>query len=129
MACALRDETILVVDDDEAVRDEIIQALGTQGFSAVGASDGKIALQMLEDGPIDLVVSDILMPNMDGIELLRACGRTRPDVKIIALSSGGSVGYDLLSGASQGFGAFAMLAKPVDLNALLETVGSALNKR
>jgi DNA-binding NtrC family response regulator len=126
MTDAQKNETILIVDDDDAVRDEIIQALAAQGFDAVGASDGRVALQMLEKDQVQVVVSDILMPRLDGIELLWECGDKWPGVKFIAISSGGSVGYDFVSQASSGFGAFATLEKPIDLAALLETVSSAL---
>ena len=64
-------ETILVVDDEPLVRDLLVQFLSLRGYRALGVKDGAEALSMVEHTPPDLILLDLLMPGMDGVEVLR----------------------------------------------------------
>ena len=78
--------TILVVDDDDAMRALLSRMLQRAGFSAVTAINGRDALERFRERHIDAVVTDMVMPEMDGIELIRALRAERPGLPIIAVS-------------------------------------------
>ena len=67
--------TILVVDDEADLRENIAEAMGTAGFAVVTAPSGAAALQVLDSTRPDLILCDIMMPDMDGFEVCRGCGR------------------------------------------------------
>lgn len=77
---------ILIVDDDSAVRMMLARLLRTQGYEVLQASDARAAHQVLESGPPDLVISDIVMPGESGIELRRNIARRWPEVPVILIS-------------------------------------------
>jgi len=78
---------ILVVDDHKNMRGLVTELLSTMGYTILEAQDGKEAMRLVEIGPIDLVMTDLKMPEMDGIELTRAIRRMRPDLPIIVYSA------------------------------------------
>jgi len=78
--------TVLVVDDNEDLRLLLERMLERAGFRTVGASDGRAAFQYLETASVDLVITDMVMPRMDGVELLRLLREAKPDLPVIALS-------------------------------------------
>jgi CheY-like chemotaxis protein len=103
--------TILVIDDEEKMRDLLSRMLQRAGFSAVTAVNGRDALERFRDGRIDAVVTDMVMPEMDGIEVIRAFLAERPGLPIIAVS-GVHDWADYLTLATT-LGARAGLKKPV----------------
>jgi DNA-binding NtrC family response regulator len=103
--------TILVIDDEEKMRDLLSRMLQRAGFSAVTAANGRDALERFRDGHIDAVVTDMVMPEMDGIEVIRAFLAERPGLPIIAVS-GVHDWADYLTLATT-LGARAGLKKPV----------------
>ncbi len=118
--------SILVIDDDEQVRDVVCQMLKGAGYEVAQASDGKIGVNLYKNVPADLVITDILMPNEDGLEAITELKKDFPDVKIIAMSGGGRVvNSDFLNIASS-FGAMKTLKKPFDKEELLSAVESVL---
>ena len=78
---------ILVVDDKKNIRILLNELLSGMGYRVLEAKDGKEAMGVVEMGPIDLVMTDLKMPDMDGIQLTRAIRRTRPDLPIIVYSA------------------------------------------
>ena len=117
---------ILVIDDEEPIRRLLDQALTAEGHEVLAASDGKEALRLQQATPVDLVITDILMPKQDGLEVIMALKREVPGIKVIAMSGGGRF---IQAGALQmaePLGAFATLRKPFALEAMLETVNLAL---
>ena len=78
---------ILLVDDDKNTRFVLTQLLGTMGYVVFEAKDAEEAMKWIEIGPIDLVMTDLKMPKMDGIQLTRAIRRIRPDLPIIVYSA------------------------------------------
>jgi len=117
---------ILVVDDEASIRDSLREILESEGFQVDLAGDGMQALQMLGDEEFDLVLSDIKMPRMDGIELLTHCSRNFVHLPIIMISAHGNVQTAV---EATKLGAFDFITKPLDLDRLLITIRNALQIR
>jgi DNA-binding NtrC family response regulator len=118
---------LLVVDDEEGVRTFLVDALRDAGHEVAEVADGKAALAMLEHRSFDIVLTDLRMPGMDGMELLVHLRHNHPDVEVIVLTAHGSVqsAADALKE-----GAFDYLSKPVESPAALRLVVSrALERR
>ncbi len=113
---------ILLIDDDAAVRFLVSDILEEQGYSVTTADNGKEGLRLLDQGSPDLVITDIIMPDMDGIEVIMQLKQRYPDGKIIALSAGGSISSDKYLDLAKGLGAQKVLTKPVEHQELIETV-------
>lgn len=116
---------VLVVDDDPGVRDVIRSMLESSGFSVLLAENGKEAMRMLKTERADLILTDLVMPEQEGIETIKALRQEYPDIKVIAMS--GAFGGDYLRIASY-LGAHATLAKPIQLQALLQLVEDTLKR-
>ncbi len=117
---------ILVVDDDEHILRSLDRALTAQGYQVETVATGHLALKSSEENPPDLVITDINMPEMDGIEVILSFQERLPGVRIIAMSGGGQFTTDLLLGNAEMHGAVFSLPKPFELDALLAAVGQAL---
>jgi CheY-like chemotaxis protein len=117
---------ILVVDDDDMVRDTIIRILKRKGYEVVAAVDGYRGVSLFEKELPDLVITDIIMPEKEGIETIRDIRALSPDTKIIAISGGARLrNLDFLRFAVK-FGATEVLAKPFDAADLLSSVARCL---
>ncbi len=113
---------VLLVEDDTLLRESLRIALQEAGHAVLPAANGAAALSMLDNSVPDIVISDILMPETDGLELIMRVRKARPDVKIIAISGGGRTrNMDMLSYARE-FGAHATLAKPFLPRQLLSAI-------
>jgi CheY-like chemotaxis protein len=110
---------VLVIDDDDEVRDFLVRLLKRRGYSVTGARNGEVGLASLETESFALVITDIVMPDMEGLETIKRMRRGNPALPIIAISGGGSSQIDYLNFARK-FGANAVLAKPFDPAALLD---------
>jgi two-component system, chemotaxis family, chemotaxis protein CheY len=118
--------TILLIDDDRAVLHSLAAVLEAEGFNVLTADDGLAGMRVLHQSRPDIVVTDIIMPNQEGIETIVQMRRARPDIKIIAMSGGGRIGnMDFLS-IAHGLGADATLAKPFDPDELTAAVHDLL---
>jgi CheY-like chemotaxis protein len=117
---------ILVVDDEAGVRSFLRKALEDGGYEVIEAADGKQALQQAAVGHVDLVVTDLVMPEQEGIETIQALREDGPGIRIIAMS--GAFGGQFLK-AAQVLGADAVLAKPVSTELLLAKVAEVLKTR
>jgi len=115
--------TVLVVEDDEQVRAVIAMILQSAGYSVLQAAHGKAALSVLKRHQVQVAVSDLAMPEMEGLELIRLLHRMHPGVRIIAYS--GVFGEDMLNTAVR-LGASAALTKPFSPRCLLATVKALL---
>jgi CheY-like chemotaxis protein len=118
--------TLLVIDDDPAVRGFLRQILAGAGYLVVEAGDGKSGMAKIEPQGVDLVITDLVMPEQEGLETLQRLRVKRPDLPVIAIS--GAFGGSFLKTASR-FGATATLAKPIDPETLLHAVREALAAR
>jgi DNA-binding NtrC family response regulator len=114
---------ILVVDDEAPVRDMIRKGLSQMGgFSAEVAQTGSEALQKIEKDVFDLVLTDLKMPEMDGIQLLRTIKGTRPEVMVILMTAYGTIETAV---EAMRIGATDYITKPIDLNDLLIRISKA----
>ena len=118
--------TILVIDDEEIVRATLRLALESVGHQVLEAGNGDDGLRLLDANRIDLTITDIIMPDKEGIETIIEIRRRFPRVKVIALS--GVFGGLYLEMARQ-LGAAAALAKPVRTETLRRTVDAVLGSR
>lgn len=116
--------TIVIIDDEESIRTVFQVALERAGYRVLTAESGKHGLRLLEHQKADLVLVDIFMPEMDGLELIPLVRKSRPTSKIIAIS-GGSSERDYLDCALY-LGAHSTLKKPFSPQALLDAVSSQL---
>lgn len=112
----------LVIDDEAGMRAIIATVLADAGYTVAEASDGRIAMEMMEADPADLVITDIIMPNQEGVETIRLLRGKYPHVQIVAVSGGGRTSnFDFLHIARQ-FGAAATLEKPFRKQQLLDVI-------
>src|SRR6266545_2719194 len=80
---------ILVIDDEPLIRSTVVTILTREGFSVEDASDGAAGIAMFRKNPPDVVITDIFMPNRDGIEVVMELKRSHPHAKIITMTGGG----------------------------------------
>lgn len=116
---------ILIVDDEEMDRVLLSEVLHQAGHEPLFAPNGQAALRIWRKTPIDLVVTDIVMPDLNGLELLEALKEEDPWVRVIAISG---VTAQMLNEASRA-GALAILTKPVDPAELVQEISKALKER
>ncbi len=113
---------ILVIEDDIAVRGLFCQFFESEGYQVCSASNGREGLDLLRAGGVDLVVTDIMMPEMDGLEVVQAIRRLDTELPIIAISGGMRDAVFNFVSAARDFGADAIFEKPVSLSDLLASV-------
>jgi CheY-like chemotaxis protein len=117
---------ILVIDDEKEMRDLLRWMLEREGYQVVTASDGKEGLHLYRENPADLIITDLIMPEMEGIETILALKQDFPGVKIIAMSGGGHVGPDPYLKIAEGVGAIRVFAKPFLREEILNAVQELL---
>ena len=118
--------SILIVDDNDPVRDILRKLLERVGHTVYEAADGKAALRMYAGNPTDLVITDIYMPEMDGIEFLTRVREAFPEARVIALSGASSSGKEEVLRDAARLGAVAVLEKPFSVTECLDVVEGAL---
>ncbi|MBM3225343.1 MAG: response regulator [Candidatus Tectomicrobia bacterium] len=117
---------ILLIEDDPLARDMLRQMLERAGYKVVEAEDGRTGIQHFQATAIDLIITDILMPDQDGLETIQELRRLDPDAKIIAISGGGQTGLLDLLPIAEKLGAQATLRKPLRRQELLDAVSQLL---
>jgi CheY-like chemotaxis protein len=118
--------TILIIDDDGDVRDTLALILEEAGYKTLTATSGAAGAQVFRDARPDLVVTDMIMPESDGIEAIRAIHAVDRAARIIAMSGQSFAGRAYYLQLAQRFGAMAMLPKPFEADELLSIVASCL---
>ena len=113
---------VLFVDDEEELVSALVERLGIRGIDAHGAATGSDALELIENGSFDVVVADVKMPGLGGLDVVRIAREKHPDLKIILLSGHGSH-EDAEEGAR--LGAFDYVQKPIDIEVLIEILHKA----
>jgi YesN/AraC family two-component response regulator len=119
-------QSILIIDDEPQIRSMIRLILERSGYSVIEASDGIEGIRLFREKPADLIITDLIMPNKDGIGMIIELKKEFPEVKIVAMSGGGlnrPEGY--LRGA-QKLGAACTLSKPINRQELLRAVKDTL---
>ena len=119
-------ETILLIDDEDVQREAVSGYLGKRGFAVLQAANGQRGVELLTAQAVDLVVTDLRMPELDGMGVLAAARQTNPDIGVVLVTAFGTV--DSAVDAIQE-GAFHYLQKPIDLDELDQVVDSALERR
>ena len=119
-------QRILIVDDEESIRSSLRRLLDYKGYETLTAEDGPRALELLADKSVDVVLLDIKMPRMDGIEVLQKIRDSRADVSVIMVSAHGTIETAVECTKK---GAFDFLEKPLDQERLLLTVRNAVTQR
>ena len=117
---------ILVIDDDELVRATVKAALELAAHEVVLANNGHQGVAVVDRGGVDLVVTDIIMPEKEGIETIIELRQRDPNIKIIAISGGGRTSNQIFLDVAKKFGAIDVLAKPFAPKQLLASVEKAL---
>ena len=117
---------IVVVDDDPTIQMIAAELLRQGDHAVVAASDGDEALRILAAMKVDLVVMDMLMPNKDGLETIIEARGLYPDLRILAISSGGRVGVGDLLRMARLFGANETYVKPLRLETFAATIDRML---
>jgi len=120
---------ILLVEDEDLFAAMIQKSLAPFGYEVVRARHGKEALKLYEPQTMGLVLTDLIMPDMEGVELIVALRKAHPAVKVIAMSGGGRNQPATYLAIAQQVGAVKTLAKPFPLEELLRTVRECLDPR
>jgi CheY-like chemotaxis protein len=113
---------VLVVDDDADVRGVVAKGIGKLGHQVWDVADGAEALELLKTTPFDLIVSDVFMAEMDGMELLVRVQQLELDIPVVLISGGGFTSRDEVLRMAAACGAVATLDKPFTLEELRETI-------
>ena len=119
---------ILIIDDQPAVLQALRSTLEQAGHEVTEAAEGKTALRQFAGSPTDLVISDIYMPEMDGIDFLMRVREAFPEARIVAMSGGGHLSRDQVLGAASILGAVGILEKPFSQEEALEAVRVAMEE-
>lgn len=121
--------SILLIEDDELVREAIRRVLAREGCKVEAVASARKGLETLSERPVDIVVTDLIMPDMDGLAVIAALRTAWPEVGILAISGGdGLDGGDLLASALVR-GAHAILRKPFRKAELLEALDRVRERR
>ncbi|MBL0307506.1 MAG: sigma-54-dependent Fis family transcriptional regulator [Chitinophagaceae bacterium] len=116
---------ILIIDDEKAIRKTLTEILSFEGYKIEEAADGEEGLKKFREKTYDLVLCDIKMPKLDGIEFLQKAGEVNPDVPVIMISGHGNIETAVEAVKK---GAYDFISKPPDLNRLLITIRNAMDK-
>ena len=118
--------SVLIVDDEPNVLNIIREAVATAGFQATTCESSNEALPLLEAQPPDLLLTDLRMPGINGLELLRSAQENSPDMQVVILT-----GYGDMKSAVEALrlGAFDYLSKPVDMERLVQTLQNGSERR
>jgi len=118
---------ILLIDDEEIFREVLATALQEAGHTVRQAGDGMAGLKLFRQQPAELVITDIVMPEKEGLDTIRDLHRDFPDARIIAMSGGLAHDSKLYLHMAEKFGAAAVLSKPFSLSDLHATVNAVLS--
>ena len=117
---------VLVVDDEDDFRETVVKRLRARKLEAEGAGSGAAALELIKERDFDVMVLDVKMPGMDGIETLRLVKQIRPEIEVIMLTGHASVEFGL---KGMQLGAFDYIMKPAPIGELMDTIGQAYRKK
>src|SRR5271165_1393524 len=115
--------TVLIADDDRSIRTVLTQALGRSGYQVRSTSNAATLWRWVEDGEGDLVITDVVMPDENGLDLIPRIKRVRPELRVVVMSAQSTL---ITAVKATQRGAFEYLPKPFDLKELLSVVGRAL---
>lgn len=114
--------TILVVDDEQDIVEELGEDLTRKGFHVLSAGDGPAALEIFAREVVDMVITDIIMPGMSGVEMIGNMHNLRPELPIIAVSGSARFGKESSLAKAEEAGAVCSLSKPLNLTDLYDCI-------
>ena len=114
--------TILVIDDDQEVREFLVTVLERAGHDVAAAANGRDGVAMFRDKPVQVVITDIIMPEKDGIETILDLRREHPDLKVIAISGGGRTTPENYLHSARLLGADRAMRKPFKNEEILRAI-------
>lgn len=117
---------VMIIEDDEQLRKMLQIMIEKEGYSVEVASNGEEAIKLFKTQPSELIITDLLMPEKDGLETIMEVKRDNPHVKIIAVSGGGQVGSKTYLKVAERLGAQHIFSKPFKRTDLLEAVASLI---
>jgi DNA-binding NtrC family response regulator len=119
----------MVIDDDDMLRSVLSQTLAREGYEVVEAADGSVGVKLFQARAVDLVITDLLMPEKEGLETIGELRKIDPDVKIIAMSGGGRCSPSDLLPIARRLGASECIAKPFSRTEILDLVHDVLGEK
>jgi len=115
--------SVLIIDDSSDIRELYGRILKQAGYTVIEAADGKIGTRLYRDNPTDLIITDIVMPEKEGIETIMEVRRDYPDAKIIAISGGGkAMASSTCLMLAERLGAQKTFVKPIKIAELIQAV-------
>jgi len=117
-------KTILIIDDEASIRESLSGILADEGFRTISAEDGRLGLALLAEEPVDLVLLDIWMPEMDGLEVLKAIRESQPELPVIMISGHGTIETAV---QATRMGACDFLEKPPSYDKIILSINNALD--
>ncbi len=118
---------ILIIEDDRDLRDMLRSALQRKDYTVLEADNGKEALINFKPGVTDLVVTDLLMPEEDGLKVIMQMREMKPGIKVIAISGGGKAGPGSYLDMAKTLGADSVFPKPFSVNDLVSRIEDLLH--
>ena len=118
---------VLIVEDDKELREMLKMSLLRSGFTVLEAKNGKDAITHFKPALTDLVVTDLIMPEEDGLKVVIKLRELKPSIKIIAISGGGKVGPGSYLNLAKALGADAIYSKPFSINDLILKIEQLLD--
>jgi len=122
-------KSILLIDDDDLSRSAVHKMLERAGYVVHSTGDGYGALDRYRSDPADLVITDLIMPEIDGLEVIQQLRRINPAVRVLAISGGGRLGAEEYLTVARKFGAVEVLPKPFTGQELGRAVETALGEK
>ncbi len=118
---------ILIIDDEPVIRIMLTQLFEKNNYEVLEASDGNIGIALFKKHKPDLVITDLIMPEKEGLETIREIRESDQNIKIIAISGGGTVNSETYLQAAEKLGAQYSFEKPLKIDELLSAVKGLLN--
>lgn len=118
---------ILIIDDEEPIRKMLTKFLTLNGFDVISVSDGNKGIESYKDESPDLVITDLIMPEKNGLELIKELKSINNEIKIIAMTGGGITHPQMYLDLASKFGAERTFAKPVNNDDLLSAINEILS--
>ena len=118
-----------MIDDDDTVRRSLFIVLQGAGYAITEAANGRKGLELARAEKFDIIITDLLMPDIDGLETIKELRKLAPDTKIIAMSGGGRVGPSTYLAMAEKFGAAVTLCKPFSKSELLDALAALLKNK
>lgn len=120
---------ILIIDDDEQIRVLLQQMMEWAGFEVMLAENGKVAMKVQRENPSDLIITDLIMPEQEGLETISRLKKEYEGIRIIAISGGGRIGPEAYLPAARELGADRVFSKPFDIQEVVDAVKELLGCR